>query len=1080
MPPRRAAGTTAPPRAVDQAFSVKWFATLSAAQQYATSQRMGTRAFGVHIRDTPDRFAFYNTFDHFWAIYSGITRAQRHAWCEHLTGGPCKLYFDIEWVGPDDKQCCDPVIDAIDAGVRQVLAQCGGGPYTLSFRILTCHRQQRNGYKYSIHLRYTNIGFRQHADLERFMHAALDVLERNETLRRVEHDTGAVVFVVDKSVYKRSQSLRCVMATKWTTDPDFPVGALGFDRIDDAQQLVDPADFFVQAVGNHVAFIDVQALPELPGLPGRAKSKRQITIDSMFGVHQAARQRVHDLPPPVNVTQHESNSVRELLVVNGVPVPRASDLEWQRTAIIADEFMAPVELPGGQTCIVCKRVHDRTHMLWVVYARRTASVVITCPQSPDARAVYYLVPEIGTWFDDESVPWNELHGGEVDAILPYRFPPPKTTLLVQAQYGMGKTRALGELLSTLPRSARIIFVTNRIKLAQKYAADFSLYGVLNYEDNPDPLLRTSNSGWGFRVATCYNSLQKFSMPYGNRYDLVVLDEISSVLPDTNSRFVANRDSLLFTFGNLVRNADRVIGLDADVSYLAYTFMLQLRGAPNLHTVCYDYRRPTDRVIYECASQFDELILADIAAGKHVVVASMTKSYADELYARIELRHGGNVGIAYGKITSACPNGTAVRAPGFKANDPTTWGALNCLVYSPSIGAGISCELDHFDRLYLYAWVSPGTPTCYDVLQMMHRVRSLREGSIFVFFAHLPDASDQFDMDAYPTCAAEVLKMFERRDTKVFEGLLGRPEPITRQRVTAGEILLPEYTMEFWPTALYVHSLLRAVRSVTHFKPLFFAALLDQRYRREEFTPGVTPDDRIEKDATTAMTERLARVDALAQAHSELPRQVIEHFSKYPDALRHAVDVWEWRESPNVVYDRLIGRGSVDAAALSPSLARRDGVLDQRSTQWLYFLRFADAVLRLRGTEIAVDRDGWAVLVADTMRYLTEHPRTSVRRMVSNGNTQADTTSRAAEMYLKTNTREFGVDVFCRAASRAGTGLVFQASLTSFDMLQAYARANSTAFHQFIYDMCKESIEARRSPEQASLTEAALGQWWLLK
>lgn len=1096
MPPRRAtsggggAGSSSgPPRPIADAYGVKWFGTQAAAQAYVQHQRMNReRAFGVHIRDRPDRFAFYASFAHFWSVYSELTREQRHAWCEHLTGGARKLYFDIEWVGPDDKQPTNPLIDVVDAGVREVLAKCSGSyDDRLSYHILTCHRPVASGYKYSLHLRYTQLAFRNHADMSRFIQCVMLVLERHEVLRRVEHDTGAVVFIVDKSVYKFNQSLRCPLATKWSTDIRFPVGALGYDRIEDAHGLASPADLFVQAVDDAVVtYIDVDQLPPLPSSsrPNAAavNKRRQVTLDSMFGAaasRPAARQRVHDLPPAVEVSQYETNSVRELLVTNGVPVPRGNNasLDWQRTAIIADEFLAPVDLPAGQTCVVCKRVHDRDHVLWVVYARRTASVVITCPQTPDKRAVFYLVPAIGTWFDDEAVPWNEVHGPEVDTILPYEFPPPKNTLLVEAQYGMGKTRAIGDLMASMPRSACILFVTNRIKLAQKYAADFALHGVLNYEDHPTP--DKPSPGFGFRVATCYNSLQRYSMPYGTRYDLIVLDEISSVLPDTNSRFVANRDSLLFTFGNLVRNADRVIGLDADVSYLAYVFMLQLRGAVNLHTVCYDYRRPTDRVIYECSSQFDSLIMADIAAGRRVVVASMTKSYADELYAKIEIRFGGDVNIAYGKITSAYPNGVSVRGGGFKANDPTTWNRLNCLVYSPSIGAGVSCELDHFDRLYLYAWVSPGTPTCYDVLQMMHRVRSLREGSIFVFFAHLPDDSDSFDLTRYPESAAEVLKMFERRDTKVFEGLLGRPEPITRQRINTDLIITPEYTMEFWPTALYVYSLLRVVRSITHFKPLFYAALLDQRYRREVFQVDVTPPEQTERNGETAMATRIAHVDALAAKHPDLPRCVIDHFYQYPDALRHCVDVWEWRETPQVVYERLATRTNIDTAATSPSLARRDSVLDQRSTQWLYFLRFADQVLQLRGREMAVGKDEWAELVANTMRYLTEHPRASVRRLVTNGQ-PPDPTSRAAEMYLKMTAREFGVDVLARPPNRAGNGIIYQASLTSFDQLQVYARSSPSDFHQFIYDMCKDAIEARRSNEQATLTESALGEWWLFK
>src|SRR5690606_10927822 len=110
---------------------------------------------------------------------------------------------------------------------------------------------------------------------------------------------------------------------------------------------------------------------------------------------------------------------------------------------------------------------------------------------------------------------------------------------------------------------------------------------------------------------------------------------------------------------------------------------------------------------------------------------------------------------------------------------------------------------------------------------------------------------------------------------------------------------------------------------------------------------------------------------------------------------------------------------------------------------------------------------------------TEHPRASVRRLVTNGQ-PPEPTSRAAEMYLKMTTREFGVNVVSRPPAHAGTGIIYQASLTSFEQLQVYARSSPADFHQFIYDMCKDAIEARRGNELATLTESALGEWWLFK
>jgi hypothetical protein len=118
----------------------------------------------------------------------------------------------------------------------------------------------------------------------------------------------------------------------------------------------------------------------------------------------------------------------------------------------------------------------------------------------------------------------------------------------------------------------------------------------------------------------------------------------------------------------------------------------------------------------------ERVREAIVRGDKAVVASTTKSFTNMLVDCLKdtLIERGIKWIVH--------NGDQERK-----SDPTnSWGGVDLLVYSPSIGAGVSFNEPHFDVLFAYIENSFYTPTVDFVLQQLFRVRQLKRGDMFLY------------------------------------------------------------------------------------------------------------------------------------------------------------------------------------------------------------------------------------------------------------------------------------------------------------------------------------------------------------
>lgn len=831
---------------------VKWFSGTGAKSASIDYGRRAQHSLFVHVRRTPDRYASFRTKTAFVDHYRALTPEERTGYCEVIPlVSPVRLYFDVEWTSERATEDWHDTVDAINGMVRLALENMGlPGPLPrLDFKILFCGRwsDDKMRYKYSYHMKYQHLVFNCMQEMVLFL-SQIDHMSRSES-RVYKAELDNVRRVMDFKVYTGNQSLRMPWARKWRD-----AFAITSPACEEPDFWEHPELYLVTPIPDDHDLIDVRGIP-------MNRAKRQERIDRFF---QPRPIGVMTTFPRPNVTPIEHDMIARSLLEAAIPfVDSHEGYKHWKCRSFEEVYLLDMLLMPGYLCRFCERVHERpAHHL--TYYRRKQRVYFACYRN-DAEATDFhdnhqffaitMDPDMDPHIEpDAPIPVNEEY--HEPRMRPYVFPDGKTTLLVEAQYGLGKTKKLFPYLAALPQAATVLFITNRIRLARKYASDFQQFGVQNYE-NLKGLPDTAAKLQGWRLATCYNSLRKFTAPNFS-YDLVILDEITSVLPDTMGRYTAYDDRLLAVFGDTIQRAARVIALDADMARISYEFLAKLRGANALWVVRNSYRRPIDRTFTTLTASFEPMVIEKLRAGLRVVVASMSKAFTDKLFEDIQRALGGNSEIRFAKVNAEHQHGAAHNCPGFRADNLDTWQQLNCLIYSPSVGAGISFEIEHFDELFLYAWVCPETPTTFDVGQMLHRVRSLRNGNVYVYWARELTITDD-KMALYPVNAADVMTKFERHDASVIRSLMPRENPPSAGLQYTGQDGRLNWDslwrLDHWMVALYANIVMRRVRSLVQFRALLHAMLAAMGY-------GFANEDNRPEDG--AVARALQQADPAAQ------------------------------------------------------------------------------------------------------------------------------------------------------------------------------------------------------------------------
>ena len=324
------------------------------------------------------------------------------------------------------------------------------------------------------------------------------------------------------------------------------------------------------------------------------------------------------------------------------------------------------------------------------------------------------------------IPWSVVY--DSPAMRAY---PDGRIVCVRAGMGSGKTRMLiDDFIPSRMNKPQVsgLFVTYSRTLANKYAKELADIGFVNYLDfSDDPVLKQN------RLVVCLDSIVKVAT---KTFDYVFIDEALSVLLHFNSDLMANRvGHVIARFQDILVHAKHLFMLDACVdNAMVYNVVRNVAhhcGVGEVTWIRNDFVRPSNRTctIFQRRCKNDALmadaadkVLELLRAGKRVVACSSIVKFTEVLNAKVqqELPH----------VKSSIYNSQRLQL------QPSTttheWTSLDLLVYSPSISAGVSFEEPHFDQLVAYLVNSEFTASVDISLQMLFRVRQLRDGIMSIY------------------------------------------------------------------------------------------------------------------------------------------------------------------------------------------------------------------------------------------------------------------------------------------------------------------------------------------------------------
>lgn len=347
----------------------------------------------------------------------------------------------------------------------------------------------------------------------------------------------------------------------------------------------------------------------------------------------------------------------------------------------------------------------------------------------------------------ELVEWNEDYDETTMRPLPIA-----PVVSVCAGMGTGKTKALIDMLRTEGHAlCKVLVISYSRALCRKYAATFDAelpqLEIVNY-------LNSTGAITADCVIVCLDSLLRVET---RNFDFVIIDEAVSVLSHFNSPHMGKTGAITSLFELLCVQAKHVHFLDAVVDSTAVRSVIDyicLKRGVASYDVRNRFIRPTNRevelvvsnpsatsTVAEQTLMHEALkrIEAILDAGKNVVVPTSTKGFATIVEAFLTDKYPDLPRKVYHS------DAESVRLATIDAD----WVQLRALVYSPSISAGVSFELQHFDSLVAFFVSSTHTPSVDISLQQLFRVRQLRGGDMTVFVHVVPPRVQ------LPTTAADV-------------------------------------------------------------------------------------------------------------------------------------------------------------------------------------------------------------------------------------------------------------------------------------------------------------------------------------
>jgi hypothetical protein len=357
-------------------------------------------------------------------------------------------------------------------------------------------------------------------------------------------------------------------------------------------------------------------------------------------------------------------------------------------------------------------------------------------------------------------------------------------LSIRSPMGTGKSTMLDTLLQEF-QGASILFVTYRQTLAYEQKRQLRRFGFTNYLDTTDSLDDRLQYP---RLIVQIESLHRLcSSPtaYPTGFDIVVIDEVESVLRHFASKTIDCPSSTMDSLISLLEQASHVLTMDAFWGALSHEFLDKVAITNQLIVNTHRQNKRT----FACSNDvgvWTSKLITDLKHGKNIVLVSLS----------VEIIHKIRVWILKANILCeddmlihTSKTGDEVKRQLIDVN--SLWNKFRFVAYSPTISAGVDFNREHFDTMYMYCCSMSSPPL--GAMQMTGRVRKLKNQVIECCLANNMSFSTSNFARSRVT-PQEQLQFLTWMDTK-FKTLYMKYTNISKQAVSGCNVFhrLPECT-----------------------------------------------------------------------------------------------------------------------------------------------------------------------------------------------------------------------------------------------------------------------------------------------
>lgn len=273
---------------------------------------------------------------------------------------------------------------------------------------------------------------------------------------------------------------------------------------------------------------------------------------------------------------------------------------------------------------------------------------------------------------------------------------------------------------------RVLILSTRQSYANNMIQNFAILDFINYLDDKQWIKKD-------RIIVQLESLDKILkniIVYP--FDLIILDECESILYQFASTTIAGSSRETFNLLHQLCSIEhtKVLALDADWSERSEKFIKSLGS----YEVIQNTYQPQERVIQFTANYdaYNDEIFSSIRKGEKICISILsTKEIA---YLKKKLKKMGVKFIIHTRDTD-----DELKRLLKTVNE--LWIQFQVVIFSPTISVGVDFCVKYFDKIFAY--VVPNTASPRIFLQMLGRVREVKNNNILTYYNNLSTKTDQY-------------------------------------------------------------------------------------------------------------------------------------------------------------------------------------------------------------------------------------------------------------------------------------------------------------------------------------------------